>query len=186
MKIRIAASFILSLSVELCAAPTAAPTFGCIGVPRNNIFDCPGRLASSQTVDEPGDYDYDFYSGAELGRARERHGFCGRTAYLRSAYLEYYPAAVTTKVQYGKFPVSLGGKTQEITDPVVTVPNPVIDGGTRLANFNDDFAGGAPDIGAFEVGRPPLRFGRRAVDNIWAAWELFAEGALPLPKSATP
>jgi hypothetical protein len=155
-------------------------------VTRNNIFDCPGRLTSSQEVDVPGDYDYDFYSGSEPGRAREKHGVRGRMAFLPSPYLEYYPAPVTIKVQYGKFPVNLGGKTVEITDPVVTVPNPVVDGGTPLANFNDNFAGRAPDLGAFEVGRPPLRFGRRAVDNIWAAWELYAEGSPPLPKPATP
>lgn len=143
-------------------------------VTRNNIFDCPGRLASSQPVDDPGDYDYDFYSGNERGRAQERNGVRGKVAYVPSHYLEFYPAPVTTRVQFGKIPVNLGGKMVEITDPVVTVPNPVIDGGARLPNFNDDFTGRAPDIGAFEVGRPPLRFGRRAVDNIWAPWELFA------------
>jgi hypothetical protein len=143
-------------------------------VTRNNIFDCPGRLASSQPVDDPGDYDYDFYSGNERGRAQERHGVRGKVAYVPSHYLEFYPAPVTTRVQLGKIPVNLGGKMVEITDPVVTVPNPVIDGGARLPNFNDDFTGRAPDIGAFEVGRPPLRFGRRAVDKIGAPWELFA------------
>ena len=143
-------------------------------VTRNNIFDCPGRLASSQATDDPGDYDYDFFSGSELGRAREKHGLRGKMAYVPSHYLEFYPAPVVTKVEYGKIAVNLGGKPVEITDPVVTVPNRVIDGGTPLPNFNDDFSGRAPDIGAFEVGRPPLRFGRRAAENIWAAWELYA------------
>lgn len=143
-------------------------------VTRNNIFDCPGRLASSQPVDDPGDYDYDFYSGSERGRAQERHGVRGKMAYVPSHYLEFYPAPVTTRVQFGKIPVNLGGKMVEITDPVMTAPNPVIDGGARLPNFNDDFTGRAPDIGAFEVGRPPLRFGRRAVENVWAPWELYA------------
>lgn len=143
-------------------------------VTRNNIFDCPGRLASSQQVENPGDYDYDFYSGSERGRAQERHGVRGRLAFLPSHYLEFYPAPVVSKVEFGKIPVNLGGKSQEITDPVVTVPNPVIDGGTPLPNFNDDFTGRAPDMGAFETGRPPLRFGRRAAQNIWAPWELFA------------
>jgi hypothetical protein len=91
-----------------------------------------------------------------------------------SHYLEFYPAPVTTRVQFGKIPVNLGGKMVEITDPVMTAPNPVIDGGARLPNFNDDFTGRAPDIGAFEVGRPPLRFGRRAAENVWAPWELYA------------
>jgi hypothetical protein len=153
-------------------------------VTRNNIFDCPGRLASSQEVENPGDYDFDFYSGNEKGRAREQHGVRGKIAYLPSHYLEFYPAPVVNRVQYGKIPINAGGKTLEITDPVVTASNPVIDGGTRLPNFNDEFSGRAPDIGAFEVGRPPLRFGRRSVDNIWAPWELYAEGRLEPQKPA--
>ncbi|MGH7959887.1 MAG: hypothetical protein ACREH8_23125 [Opitutaceae bacterium] len=64
----------------------------------------------------------------------------------------------------------------------MAAPNPVIDGGTQLANFNDDFAGRAPDIGAFEVGRPPLRFGQRAASNVWASWELFANAPEPAAK----
>jgi hypothetical protein len=153
-------------------------------VTRNNIFDCPGRLASSQEVENPGDYDFDFYSGNEKGRASEKNGVRGKMAYLPSHYLEFYPAPVVNRVQFGKIPINAGGKTLEITDPVVTVPNPVIDGGTRLPNFNDDFSGRAPDIGAFEVGRPPIRFGRRAVDNTWAPWELHAEGRLEPQKPA--
>lgn len=60
----------------------------------------------------------------------------------------------------------------EITDPVVTVSNPIVDSGVRIPGFNDDYAGKAPDLGAFELGRPPLRFGRRVQGNIWAPWEL--------------
>jgi hypothetical protein len=64
--------------------------------------------------------------------------------------------------------------TRNITDPVVSAPNPVIDAGEVLPNFNDDFTGKAPDLGAFEVGRPPLEFGRRAYvkwNEGWAPWE---------------
>ncbi len=143
-------------------------------VTRNNIFDAPGRLASSQEVEPAGDYDYDFYNGSDRGRARERHGVRGRVAYLNSHYLEWYPAPVVTKVEYGRIPLEVGGKPVEITDPVLTVPNPVIDAGARLPNFNDNFSGRGPDLGAFEVGRPPLRFGRRAAADVWAPWELFA------------
>jgi hypothetical protein len=143
-------------------------------VTRNNIFDCPGRLTGTEAPEDPGDYDYDFYSGNERGYAKERHGVRGRTAFISSHYLEFYPAAVVTKVQNGKIPMNMGSKVVVITDPVLTVPNPVIDAGARLPNFNDDFSGRAPDIGAFEVGRPPLRFGRRAGENIWAPWELYA------------
>lgn len=148
-------------------------------VTRNNIFDCPGRLASSQPVDAPGDYDYDFYNGSEPGRARERHGVRGRMTYVPSHYLEFYPSPLTAKIEWGRVPVDFGSRKQEITDPVVSMPNPVIDGGARLANFNDEFSGRAPDIGAFEVGRPPLRFGRRAGGDVRAPWELYARETPP-------
>ncbi|HUP30054.1 MAG TPA: hypothetical protein VM122_07775, partial [Usitatibacter sp.] len=36
------------------------------------------------------------------------------------------------------------------------------DGGMRIANFNDDFLGVAPDVGASEAGAPPMRFGLAA------------------------
>ena len=143
-------------------------------VTRNNIFDAPGRLASKREVDVDGDYDYDFYTGYDRGRAKESNGMRGKMAYIPSPYLEYYPAPVTTKIQWGRIAIQQGGVERHITDPVVTIPNPVIDGGTPIPNFNDNFTGKAPEVGAFEIGLPPLRFGRRAYNNIWAPWELYA------------
>jgi hypothetical protein len=35
-----------------------------------------------------------------------------------------------------------------------------VDRGVRIPNFNDNFSGSAPDIGAEEKGAPPLVFGR--------------------------
>ena len=142
-------------------------------VTRNNIFDCPGRLTSSRAPDPPGDLDYDLFTGMDRGAAKERHGLRGKPAFIHSYALEFYPASTTTKIQWGKVRFEIGGKTVSITDPVVTVPNPVIDAGIPLPGFNDNFSGSAPDLGAFELGRPPLRFGRRArLENHWAPWEL--------------
>ncbi|MEJ2701509.1 MAG: right-handed parallel beta-helix repeat-containing protein [Sedimentisphaerales bacterium] len=141
-------------------------------VTRNNIFDCPGRLASSRQVEIPCDFDYDLFTGMDRGIARERHGIRGKPAFVGSYALEFYPSSTTTKIQWGKVPIQRGDRTVTLTDPVTTVPNPVIDAGVKLPNFNDDYAGKAPDLGAFELGRPPIRFGRRAVSNIWAPWEL--------------
>jgi hypothetical protein len=141
-------------------------------VTRNNIFDCPGRLTSSQEVDIPCDFDYDLFTGMDRGIARERHGVRGNTSFAKSYGLEFYPSSTTTTVKWGKVPMLRGGKKVTLTDPVVTVPNPVIDSGVRLPNFNDDHSGKAPDLGAFELGSPPIRFGRRAVHDIWAPWEL--------------
>jgi len=141
-------------------------------VTRNNIFDCPGRLTSSRQVDLPCDFDYDLFTGSDRGIANERHGLRGNPAFIKSYALEFYPSSTTTKIQWGKVPVRQGDKTVTLTDPVTTVPNPVIDAGVKLPNFNDDYAGEAPDLGAFELGRPPIRFGRRAMGNHWAPWEL--------------
>ena len=142
-------------------------------VTRNNIFDCPGRLTSSRQVDIPCDFDYDLFTGMDRGIARERHGLRGNPSFIKSYALEFYPSSTTTKIQWGKVPVQQGDKTVTLTDPVTTVPNPIIDSGVKLPNFNDDFAGKAPDLGAFELGRPPIRFGRRAAGNFWAPWELY-------------
>jgi hypothetical protein len=141
-------------------------------VTRNNIFDCPGRLTSSREVETPCDFDYDLFTGMDRGIARERHGVRGNPAFVKSYGLEFYPASTTTRIQWGKVPVQQGDRTVNLTDPVTTAPNPVVDSGVRIPNFNDDYAGKAPDLGAFEMGRPPIRFGRRAVSDIWAPWEL--------------
>jgi hypothetical protein len=141
-------------------------------VTRNNIFDCPGRLTSSRQPDIPCDFDYDLFTGMDRGIAKEKHGIRGNPAFIKSYALEFYPSSTTTKIQWGKVPIRQGNKTVTLTDPVTTVPNPVIDSGVKLPNFNDDYAGKAPDLGAFELGRPPIRFGRRAAGNFWAPWEL--------------
>ena len=141
-------------------------------VTRNNIFDCPGRLTSSRPVETDCDFDYDLFTGMDRGIAKERHGIRGKPSFIKSYALEFYPSSTTTKIKWGKVPLKQGDKTVTLTDPVMTVPNPVVDSGVKLANFNDDYAGNAPDLGAFELGRPPIRFGRRATGNHWAPWEL--------------
>jgi hypothetical protein len=144
-------------------------------VTRNNIFDGRGPLATKQDKPPASDYDYDFFSGGDRGIAREAHGVRGKVAYLATSRREFYPAPRVAVVTYGRIVTDMGGgEKRAITDPVVSGPNPVIDAGAVLPNFNDDFTGRAPDLGAFEVGRPPLEFGRRAYvtwDEGWAPWE---------------
>ena len=63
----------------------------------------------------------------------------------------------------------------EITDPVTWIKNPLIDSGVAIPGFNDVFSGKEPDLGAFEVGNPPVQFGRRAYLNYnegRCPWEL--------------
>ncbi|UCG56477.1 MAG: right-handed parallel beta-helix repeat-containing protein [Phycisphaerales bacterium] len=141
-------------------------------VTRNNIFDCRGRLTSSREADPPSDFDYDLFTGMDRGLAKERHGLRGKPSFIPSTNLEFFPALTTTKIQWGKVKIQGGGRTVTITDPVVTVPNPVIDAGNIIPGFNDDFIGDAPDLGAFERGGPPIRFGRIADRNFKPApWE---------------
>ncbi|MHC4519442.1 MAG: right-handed parallel beta-helix repeat-containing protein [Planctomycetota bacterium] len=141
-------------------------------VTRNNIFDCRGRLTSSRPAEPPSDFDYDLFTGMDRGLANERHGIRAKPSFVASTNLEFFPALTTTKIQWGKVKVQKGERTVTITDPVVTVPNPVIDAGVVLPGFNDDFVGAAPDLGAFERGGAPIRFGRRAAADFRPApWE---------------
>ena len=78
----------------------------------------------------------------------------------------------TTKIKWSKVPIQQGDKTVTLTDPVITVPNPVVDLWVILPNFNDDYARKALDLGTFELGRPLILFGRRAMGNVLAPWEL--------------
>lgn len=131
-------------------------------ITRNNIFDCRGRLASSREADPPSDFDYDLFTGMDRGIAQENNGIRANPAFIHSYNLEFFPALTTTEIQWGKVEYQQGNNTITITDPVITIPNPVIDAGIHISGFNDDYIGEAPDLGAFERGGEPIRFGRRA------------------------
>ena len=51
------------------------------------------------------------------------------------------------------FSVAAGGRYQLVPG------SPGYDAGARIPNFNDDYRGRAPDIGAAEAGAPAMRFG---------------------------
>ncbi len=152
-------------------------------ITRNNIFDVPGRLATDIEKDPSSDYDFDYFSGTAKGRtAAEEHGIkftttpAGTRLYTSSYNLEFYPRSSINSIKWGKYPYEFGDRKLEITDPVVWINNPLIDSGTLLRGFNDDFSGKAPDLGAFETGSPPLQFGRRAYLNFdegRAPWETY-------------
>jgi len=151
-------------------------------VTRNNIFDVPGRLATDLVKEPASDYDYDYFSGTTSGSARQRNRIrlsttpSGARLYVSSYNLEFYPRLYVNSITWGVHPVEFGDRVVNITDPVVQVKNPLIDGGVLIPGFNDDYRGEGPDIGAFEVGAPPLEFGRRAYlnyDEGWAPWEKY-------------
>ena len=151
-------------------------------ITRNNIFDVPGKLATDLEKDPASDYDYDYFSGIYRGKtARGTNNIRisttpSGTQLITSSYnLEFYPRSVINTIQWGVSPIEFGDKKVNITDPVVWIENPLIDGGILIPGFNDDFKGNGPDIGAFESGAAPLQFGRRAYltfDQERAPWEI--------------
>ena len=160
---------------------TSHPNPNC--VTRNNIFDVPGRLATDVVKEPVSDYDYDYFSGNHKGQsAKEEHGIkfyttpSGTRLFVSSYALEFYPRSTINSIKWGRFPYQFGDREVHITDPVVWNRNPLIDSGILLPGFNDGFKGRAPDLGAFEVGQPPLQFGRRAnlkYDEARAPWEVY-------------
>ena len=129
-------------------------------VTRNNIFDCPGTLTGNREPVIPSDLDYDLFTGIHLVPGYEKHGIRAKPAFVESYNLEFYLAPTTTKIEWGRTTTVHDGKQLTVTDKVMTIPNPAIDTGIRLPNFNDDFTGDGPDMGAFERGNQPLGFGR--------------------------
>jgi len=137
-------------------------------VSRNNIFRVRGHTYPARAGDgPPNDFRNDLTSGYLAG------GFV-RSMFVPSDRLEWFLAPMVPAIKWGRVGYSRSGKDFAITDPLVQVPNPAIDKGERLPGFNDDYHGAAPDIGAFENGNPPLRFGREAAPGFTRApWERY-------------
>ena len=95
----------------------------------------------------------------------------GGGGFLDSNGLEFFPATWVQGRLSGRQEIVRAGKKVSLSAPPVYRRNGMIDSGERLPNFNDDFAGTGPDIGAFEQGRAPLQFGRKAGNWPLAPWE---------------
>jgi hypothetical protein len=136
-------------------------------VSRNNIFYSRGRTYPNERGAPPNDFKNDL-TGGYLGG-----GFV-KSMFLPGDGPEWFLSPTMKKIEWGRVESLRDGKPVAITDPVIDAPNPAIDKGVRLPGFNDDFTGAAPDIGAYETGRPALRFGREAAPGFTrAAWERF-------------
>jgi hypothetical protein len=81
--------------------------------------------------------DYDLYNGNVSVSGAEVNGHVGTPIYAAG---------------HGWTSES-GGLYQQATN------SPGYDRGVRLPNFNDNFTGSGPDVGAAETGRPAMRFG---------------------------
>jgi hypothetical protein len=108
-------------------------------VSRNNIFQIwkPHWDVLSNTGRD-NDFGYDLYNG-KISTA-EGHGIFGTPVYASGNGAASGPG--------GRYQLAPG--------------SPGYDAGARIPNFNDDYRGRAPDIGAAEAGAPPMRFGLAA------------------------
>jgi hypothetical protein len=137
-------------------------------VSRNNIFYSRGRTYPARDFGPPANDFRNDLTGGYLGG-----GFV-QSMFLPSERHEWFLAPTMNRIEWGAIPYEREGKRFTITDPLVQAKNPAIDKGVRLPGFNDRFTGAAPDIGAFENGLPPLRFGREAAPGFARApWELY-------------
>ncbi len=97
---------------------------------RNNILNVTQRPFQVRNDDPLSDFDYDLYRGSLPGGERhEKHGVAAA-------------------------PIYASGQPHALAEN-----SPGHDAGARLPNFNDDFGGAAPDMGAEELGGAPLEFG---------------------------
>jgi len=108
---------------------------------RNNIFHVPsgGDSIHSGGSSSTNDFDYDLYNGwLKVGAGHELNGVYGVPTYSRSSGYD----STTNK---GIFELSSS--------------SPGYDAGVVIPNFNDNYNGAAPDIGAHEASSPPMEFG---------------------------
>ena len=110
-------------------------------ISRNNIWHVwkSGWESVQQTAGgADNDVDFDLYNGGIAANARaESNGIKGTPVYL--------PGHGSQS--------GAGGLYQ------LAPASPGYDKGTKIPNFNDDYRGAGPDIGAHEAGSPPMRFG---------------------------
>lgn len=108
------------------------------------------NLSSSTTGYNGNDFDYDLYNGALSGTgAHETHGIKGSPQYASSNGPDAY---------------------------FLSSGSPGANKGKVIPNFNDGYGGGAPDMGAFEIGAPALEFG---IDAYTTKTDLDGDGVSP-------
>ena len=100
---------------------------------RNNILDVKRASFRNLNNDPLADYDYDLYRGPlPKAKEHEKHGIARTPIYAVRSLYE------------------------------LARKSPGHDAGVRIANFNDNFRGEAPDIGAHELSTKPMEFGVNA------------------------
>ena len=111
-------------------------------VSRNNNWhlSSSGGMAIGVIGGSENNFDYDLSNGSMTPYSgAERNGFVGTPVYASGS-----GAVSGSGGMYQLAPTSRGYDTA-----------------VRLPNFNDDFLGNGPDVGAHEAGKPAMRFGVR-------------------------
>jgi hypothetical protein len=104
-------------------------------VSRNNIFENWRTWSAYGEVGSGNDFGWDLFNGSAGGPVTN-------------------PIVATPTYAPGHgWQIEAGGNYQ------LAPGTPGYDQGARIANFNDDYTGAAPDVGAHEGGTPPMRFG---------------------------
>ncbi|MHC4656988.1 MAG: hypothetical protein ACYS91_18515, partial [Planctomycetota bacterium] len=106
---------------------------------RNNILHISNdrdNSISNQNQNSTNDFDYDLYNGN----------------------INAYPGAEPNGIKGVPIYDLNNGDGEYALDPF----SPGYDAGVVIPNFNDNYSGAAPDIGAHEAGSPPMEFGVNA------------------------
>ncbi len=107
---------------------------------RNNILQVTRQAIADRVRSSLNDYDYDLYSASiTAADGQEKHGIKGVPEFVPGHGL---------RDDKGVFGLKAG--------------SPGFDRGMTLPNFNDGYAGAAPDVGAHETGAVPMEFGVNA------------------------
>jgi hypothetical protein len=107
---------------------------------RNNALHVKHIAIRDRTKDPLADYDYDLWRGElQCAGGHETHGIKNEPVYTEGH-----------------------GVANGIGRLWLAPDSPGYDAGLRLPNFNDDYTGAGPDMGAHEAGTPPLQFGAHA------------------------
>jgi hypothetical protein len=133
-------------------------------ITRNNILWCAGSVYPDESSPTN-----NFQSDWLVGRS----GY-PNAVFQPSHYMEFYLAPSMRRVKFGKTDIVRQDRKIRVSGMMSALPNPGIDAGVPIPGFTNDYKGAGPDMGAFESGKPPQRYGRFAQPEIpKAPWELY-------------
>ena len=140
---------------------------------RNNVWDVGGQLNRNRAADTAplSSFAYDIFTGIRMNMPTIENEVRTNPTYIPAEGLEFYPQTWYLGVEGGRSELTRAGRTFGVSGAVLTRRNKMMDGGTPIPNFNDGFVGKAPDVGAFERGLPPLKFGREGAGRPFAPWQ---------------